>query len=469
MKKVIPLIVVEGATVMAVELCGAKLLSPLYGGSLFVWASILAITLSALAFGYYFGGVLSGKEKVNQKLFQVIMLASITIAIMPFLSTYLLPYISYLNFKVAVILSSGILIFTPILLLGCTTPLLIRLNTQSIETAGLVSGKIYAISTVGGIAATLLCGFFLIPTLGLKFTLLLFAVLLFTTGIVVLKLFKFNSTLVLIIVLVFSVKVYSHQSNTLYSKHGIMGEIEVVDLKSESKIIRQLRINQIVQSEMMLDSKKSPSAYIHLIDTIILIQSQKKQALILGMGAGLLANLIESKNFEVDAVEFDERIIAAAKNYFYLSSTVVCYEDDARSYINSCNKNYDLIIMDLFKAEEQPFHSITLECFEKLQKLLNPNGKLVINWHGYTTLPLGAGTEILINTLQQANFSAQLFKSSPIEDYSNSLIVAQKTETNRNTPNLLVNSDDLPCIELANAQANLRWRINYLRFYQGVK
>lgn len=469
MKKYLLLIIVEGATVMAVELCGAKLLSPLYGGSLFVWASILATTLSALAFGYYFGGVLSGKEKVNNKLFQVIMLASITIALMPFVSTYLLPYISYLHFKLAVILSAGILIFIPIALLGCTTPLLIRLNTVSAETSGLVSGKIYALSTVGGIVSTLLCGFFLIPQLGLKFTLLLFAVLLFLACILVLKIFRMNTTLVFIVELIFSMKVYSNSNHALYSRNGIMGEIEVIDLMKPSGKVRQLLINQIVQTEMNLSTKNSSLDYIKMIDTTVAAQTQTKNALILGMGGGMVANLIERKNYKVDAVEFDYRIIEAAKEYFFLSKTINCFDEDARAYINSCKKSYDLIIMDVFKAEEQPVHIITLESFNKVRELLSDSGKLIINWHGYTSLPLGAGTEILLNTLSEAKFSTNLSKSSPSEDYSNSLIIARKSVEALSATNLAINTDDLPSIELANAQANLRWRINYLRFYQGLK
>ncbi|MBL7917728.1 MAG: SAM-dependent methyltransferase, partial [Bacteroidia bacterium] len=86
MKKYIPLIIIEGATVMAVELCGAKLMAPLYGGSLFVWAAILAITLAALAFGYFYGGILSSKEKPVTKLYYVVSVSAVFIALMPFIA-----------------------------------------------------------------------------------------------------------------------------------------------------------------------------------------------------------------------------------------------------------------------------------------------------------------------------------------------------------------------------------------------
>ncbi len=55
-KKLLFLSFIEGAVVMAAELCGAKLLAPVFGSSLYVWASVMGITLAALALGYFLEG-----------------------------------------------------------------------------------------------------------------------------------------------------------------------------------------------------------------------------------------------------------------------------------------------------------------------------------------------------------------------------------------------------------------------------
>ncbi len=47
---------IEGASVMAIELAGAKMIAPFFGTSLYVWASVLAVTLGGLAAGYFAGG-----------------------------------------------------------------------------------------------------------------------------------------------------------------------------------------------------------------------------------------------------------------------------------------------------------------------------------------------------------------------------------------------------------------------------
>ena len=46
----------SGATVMVVELGVARILTPVFGGSISVWAIVISTTMLALAAGYAFGG-----------------------------------------------------------------------------------------------------------------------------------------------------------------------------------------------------------------------------------------------------------------------------------------------------------------------------------------------------------------------------------------------------------------------------
>ena len=71
---------------MATELLGAKMLAPYFGSSLYVWATVLAITLGGLAVGYFIGGVLSYKNKNPFVLFYVLLLAAVFTVLMPYTS-----------------------------------------------------------------------------------------------------------------------------------------------------------------------------------------------------------------------------------------------------------------------------------------------------------------------------------------------------------------------------------------------
>ena len=48
----------EGFIIMGVEITGAKLLAPFFGNSLYVWASVISITMLGLAVGYFAGAKL---------------------------------------------------------------------------------------------------------------------------------------------------------------------------------------------------------------------------------------------------------------------------------------------------------------------------------------------------------------------------------------------------------------------------
>ena len=99
---------------MAAELCGAKLLAPIFGSSLYVWASVMGITLAALASGYFFGGWLSGRaERQQKRLFLILNAAALFLVLLPVLSHYLVPRISYLPFLPGVVLSTLVVLFFP--------------------------------------------------------------------------------------------------------------------------------------------------------------------------------------------------------------------------------------------------------------------------------------------------------------------------------------------------------------------
>ncbi len=47
---------VTGASVMVIELLGTRLTAPFYGTRLYVWSSLISVTMIALAAGSYAGG-----------------------------------------------------------------------------------------------------------------------------------------------------------------------------------------------------------------------------------------------------------------------------------------------------------------------------------------------------------------------------------------------------------------------------
>lgn len=50
-----------GATVMTIELLRTRITGSFYGVSLYVWSSLISVTLIALAIGYFIGSILADK------------------------------------------------------------------------------------------------------------------------------------------------------------------------------------------------------------------------------------------------------------------------------------------------------------------------------------------------------------------------------------------------------------------------
>ena len=68
-----------------------------------------------------------------------------------------------------------VLVAVPVMLLGAVSPYAIRLAVSTVEEAGTVAGRLYALSTAGSLVGTLVSALLLIPLVGTRRTFLIFA------------------------------------------------------------------------------------------------------------------------------------------------------------------------------------------------------------------------------------------------------------------------------------------------------
>jgi predicted membrane-bound spermidine synthase len=159
-----------GAVVMGVELVGSRVLAPFFGSSIFVWGSLISVFMGALSLGYYSGGWFSDKSPDLFKLAGIIFLAALFILTVPLTGKPVNNFISDLNFDVrwSTLFASTILFFLPVALLGVVSPYIIKMSTSKLENIGVRAGSVYAVSTLGSIAGTLLTSFYLISVIGVS-------------------------------------------------------------------------------------------------------------------------------------------------------------------------------------------------------------------------------------------------------------------------------------------------------------
>lgn len=157
----------EGGTLMAFEVLSAKIYTPYLGASIYVWTSILTVTLIGLAAGYWLGGRMSLKDP-RKSLILSLTGAGLLVLSSTFIAKATLPSLLSMDVKSAAIVAGFLILFVPVLLMGTVSPLIVgalnKLNSQ-LSTA---TGLIFGIGTFGGILFLLITVFGLIPTIGVQ-------------------------------------------------------------------------------------------------------------------------------------------------------------------------------------------------------------------------------------------------------------------------------------------------------------
>jgi SAM-dependent methyltransferase len=491
---------IEGASVMAAELIGAKMLAPYFGSSLYVWATVMAVTLGGLALGYFTGGILSWKTNNPRVLYTVVLLAAAFVVFMPLTSGWVLQLAGSHALIPSVIASTILFLLPPVLLMGMVSPLLIHTLAPEPGHAGKAAGAVYAISTVGGIFSTFLTGFWIIPEYGLSKPCVFMGIVLGIIPLVLLlKRNSASALLLLISVVLVSVSFWKigRAGNTSglripYQSEGLLGQLMVVDYPNYSKdgsvgpgTCRMLFVNRIWQTESndRVDSLKH-FGYIDQILKRIKGFPASSSALVCGLGGGSLVTELHEAGWNVEGCELDPRMEEVARKYFGLSPAVKVTIDDARHFIRTTPHQYDLVVLDLFRGEENPGHCFTLEAFAELKKILNPGGWLVINGHGFITRREGAGMRAVFRTLLESGFEVSLVPTGIREEGRN--LVFYASAQNSGVASLIhqtgdgtaieaskvlgnedvVLTDDRPVLDQLNSQAYKTWRTNAITFFE---
>ena len=159
---------ISGASVMGLELLGSRLMSPYFGNTMFVWGSLIGITLTGLSAGYSYGGKRSDQKASYQTFSLLIFIAGSYTLLSTLLAAEIFKII--LLFKIGEIygplISSIVFLLAPAFLLGAVTPFAIKLSVKSMKTIGQTAGNLYSLSTVGSIFGTFVTTFILVPIVG---------------------------------------------------------------------------------------------------------------------------------------------------------------------------------------------------------------------------------------------------------------------------------------------------------------
>ena len=130
--------------------------------------------------------------------------------------------------------------------------------------------------------------------------------------------------------------------------------------------------------------------------------------------------------FNVDAVELDDVSPKLRGEYFALSNKVNIVVDDARHYLEETQKQYDVILFDVYRGELPPPHVFTLESLTKAKSLLKENGLIVVNFNGFLEGKTGRAARSIYKTLLAAGLETRILPTPGAEGNRNLLFVASR-------------------------------------------
>ena len=373
---------------LVIELVGTRALSPFYGSGIYTWSALIATTLLALSVGYYVGGLLSDRFPKSYSIYFLILGAGIWTIITPWLAVNLLPTLANsTDLRVGILISSIILFFPNLALLGAMSPYCIRLLTDSHLIAGSISGEVFAISTIGSLLGALVTGFYIIPNYGVKTVFTYCGLVLIILALLgSLKFLLEKKILAIAVLSIISLSLLTTQQNKSHASFQIIdqqpsfyGHVQVV-VKDN---IKMLLVDGIAQNYVS-ENTSYTTPYINFMASLpelsLPTNTQDKNALVIGLGAGELTTLLISKGINTDAVEISPTVAKFAKQYF--DSTIDeshLYYMDGRVFISQTKNKYDYIFMDAFSAEQISWHLVTKEAFSEAKIKLTPNGFVALN------------------------------------------------------------------------------------------
>jgi spermidine synthase len=381
---------VVGAASLGAEIAAARLLAPWFGASTIIWANTIATVLVALSAGYWVGGRLADRDPTLAGLSRLVLGAAALLAIVPFIAgPFLRVSVDALDRVQAGAFAGSlfavlILVAAPVLLLGAVAPYAVRLSVRSVEEAGRVAGRLYAISTLGSLAGVFLSALLLIPLVGTRRTFLTFALSLAVVAVPALGRRFVLAPLALAALLAVPVGTVKATggARVIWDKETEYQYARVVQADDGE---RTLELNE----GEAIHSVYRPGEWLtgDYWDEMLVLPfaggaGAPRSVAILGNAAGTTARAYGHffPRTRVDGVEIDGALTDVGRRLFDLRGpNLHLHTADARPFLRRTDRTFDLIVVDAYRQPYIPFYLSTREFFALARKHLTPRGMIVIN------------------------------------------------------------------------------------------
>ena len=394
----------SGMISLAVEMASSRLLSNVFGTSNLVWACIIGLILIYLAAGNFIGGKMADRFPQPKTLFIILLGAGLSTAMVPIIAKPVLRLAAnafdalQIGMLVGAFAAVMVLLIVPIILIGMASPFSIRLiadeSHSTNQDLGKISGRVYAISTLGSFLGTFIPGLLLIPTIGTYLTFVVlggFLVIIAFIGLVHSAGWKTALAYIWIPLLIPLLAWLGTQGKAkasvgmIYETESAYNYIQVLEING----YRYLRLNEGQGQH----SVYHPTEYYYagpweqvlvapFFNSAPYAPENIQRIAIVGLAAGTTARQasIVYPDAIIDGYEIDPKIIEVGNQYFGMDlPNLNAYAVDGRWGLEHSSEEYQIISVDAYRPPYIPPHLTTQEFFQIAYDHLSEDGVLVIN------------------------------------------------------------------------------------------
>ncbi len=390
----------SGLTTLALELSASRLLDPAFGNSNLVWASIIGLILIYLAAGYFIGGRWADRSPHFRTLFGVLAWGAFTAGLVPLVARPILRLAatSFDQLIIAPIFGAFIIVLVlflvPVTLLGMISPFAIRMAIDDPHTAGVISGRIYAISTMGSFVGTFLPDLLLIPLLGTTWTFILTSLFLSLVALVglwraeggrAMLRYAWMPLVLLGLGLWLANQPIKTTQGQIYETESAYNYIEVL----EQNGYHILRLNEGQGQHSMwhpteIDFHGPWEQFLAapFFNAPPYGPEQVQRIAIVGLAGGTVARQASSVfgALPIDGFELDPEIIAVGRSYFDMNEpNLNAIAQDGRWGLAHSQERYTLVALDAYRPPYIPWHLTTQEFFQVVYDRLTEDGTMALN------------------------------------------------------------------------------------------
>ena len=390
----------SGMTTLALELAASRLLGSVFGTSNLVWASIIGLILIYLTVGYFLGGWMADRYPSHKVMYTVLAWGAFTSGLIPLVARPVLRLAAdaFDELQIGVLIGSFtavlILFCLPIILLGTISPFAIRLAIENPQEAGRVSGRVYAISTLGSFIGTFIPVLVLIPLIGTSLTFIGFSLFLTMVALAGLwlnagwrDLVRWVWMVIVLIILGYSLRRGTIKKTTgqIFETESAYNYIQVLEIDG----YRLLRLNegQGIHSmwhptEINFDGPWEQFLVAPFFNEPVYPIENVRSMAIIGLAAGTTVNQATAVfgSIPIDGYEIDPEVIEVGKAYFDMNEpNLNAIAKDGRWGLNTSEKEYSIIGIDAYRPPYIPWHMTTREFFQIVYDHLAEDGVMVIN------------------------------------------------------------------------------------------